>query len=226
MAIPFRSRLARKARLFSGEVDQVDVPGVRGRFRRAGRPRAADRDAAARHSDHLSRGGTLRVVVNGGFAEVGPAGLTVLADFAVPVEDFDKALARQPRWTRHEESAAKAPEGATQDKLTHRSISSSRCRANCTLTHPGAGTRVVPRCDTISDRIRGGHAPRRAGRRIASAITSRQTSEFLHHALVDRALERHDEGGQVGDRLPAPGHEFGLVPAAGMRDVDLAARRR
>jgi len=32
------------------------------------------------------------VVVNGGFAEVGPSGLTVLADTAVPVEEFDQAV--------------------------------------------------------------------------------------------------------------------------------------
>jgi len=30
--------------------------------------------------------------VNGGFAEVGPAGLTVLADTAVPLEAFDRAV--------------------------------------------------------------------------------------------------------------------------------------
>jgi F-type H+-transporting ATPase subunit epsilon len=33
----------------------------------------------------------MRVVVNGGFAEVSPAGLTVLADLAVPVDEFDQA---------------------------------------------------------------------------------------------------------------------------------------
>ena len=37
-------------------------------------------------------GGALRVVIDGGFAEVGPSGLTVLADRAVPVEEFDPAL--------------------------------------------------------------------------------------------------------------------------------------
>ena len=32
------------------------------------------------------------MVVNGGFAEVGPAGLTVLADMAVPADEFDVAV--------------------------------------------------------------------------------------------------------------------------------------
>jgi F-type H+-transporting ATPase subunit epsilon len=37
-----------------------------------------------------------KIVVNGGFAEVNPAGLTVLADKAVALEDFDRdELARE-----------------------------------------------------------------------------------------------------------------------------------
>lgn len=77
--------------LFSGEVTQVDVPGSEGDFGvLAGhapivttlRPGIlviyAERDA-------------LRIVIDGGFAEVGPAGLTVLADMAVPVDEFDVA---------------------------------------------------------------------------------------------------------------------------------------
>jgi F-type H+-transporting ATPase subunit epsilon len=77
--------------LFSGEVTQVDVPGSEGDFGvLAGhapivttlRPGIlviyADRNA-------------LRIVIDGGFAEVGPAGLTVLADMAVPVDEFDVA---------------------------------------------------------------------------------------------------------------------------------------
>ena len=38
--------------------------------------------AAARHPDGLSGGEQTRLVVLGGFAEVGPSGLTVLADVA------------------------------------------------------------------------------------------------------------------------------------------------
>ena len=78
--------------LFSGEVDQVDVPGSEGDF-----------GVLAGHAPLVAtvrpgvlvmyrEGGELRVVINGGFAEVNPAGLTVLADMAVPVEEFDRGL--------------------------------------------------------------------------------------------------------------------------------------
>jgi F-type H+-transporting ATPase subunit epsilon len=77
--------------LFSGEVTQVDVPGSEGDF-----------GVLAGHAPIVTtlRPGilviygerdALRIVVGGGFAEVGPAGLTVLADMAVPVDEFDVA---------------------------------------------------------------------------------------------------------------------------------------
>jgi F-type H+-transporting ATPase subunit epsilon len=77
--------------LFSGEVTQVDVPGSEGDF-----------GVLAEHAPLVTtlRPGilviygerdALRIVVGGGFAEVGPAGLTVLADMAVPVDEFDVA---------------------------------------------------------------------------------------------------------------------------------------
>ena len=105
--------------LFSGEVNQVDVPGSEGDF-----------GVLAGHAPLMTtlrpgilvlhgEGGALQVVVNGGFAEVGAAGLTVLADIAVPVEDFEVS-----RLTdiieRAEEDVAKAEEGATRDKLVRR----------------------------------------------------------------------------------------------------------
>jgi F-type H+-transporting ATPase subunit epsilon len=77
--------------LFSGVVTQVDLPGSEGDF-----------GVLAGHAPIVTtlRPGILtvfedrsemRVVVNGGFAEVSPAGLTVLADLAVPVDEFDQA---------------------------------------------------------------------------------------------------------------------------------------
>src|SRR5437016_989171 len=77
--------------LFSGLVDQVDVPGSEGDF-----------GVLAGHAPLMTtlrpgilvlhrEGGALKVVVNGGFAEVNPQGLTVLADVAMPVEDSDDA---------------------------------------------------------------------------------------------------------------------------------------
>jgi F-type H+-transporting ATPase subunit epsilon len=83
--------------LFSGEVDQVDIPGTEGDF-----------GVLAGHAPTVSalRPGIMRVTVNnqtqnmvvlGGFAEVSSDGkLTVLADLADSVEDFDRdALAER-----------------------------------------------------------------------------------------------------------------------------------
>ena len=70
---------------FSGEVDQVDVPGAEGDFGvlaghapfmttlKEGRVKAYDGDE------------TLVFEVRGGFADVTPAGLTILAEYAAPV---------------------------------------------------------------------------------------------------------------------------------------------
>ena len=78
--------------LFSGEVDQVDVPGSEGDF-----------GVLAQHAPLVAtlKPGILtvhsgnnrqRIVVFGGFAEVSPAGLTVLADNAVPIDELDAAM--------------------------------------------------------------------------------------------------------------------------------------
>ena len=78
--------------LFSGEVDQVDVPGMEGDF-----------GVLADHAPlvALLRPGVLtvkvgadaqRIVILGGFAEVSPQGLTVLADYATSLEDLDLAM--------------------------------------------------------------------------------------------------------------------------------------
>jgi F-type H+-transporting ATPase subunit epsilon len=105
--------------LFAGDVGQVDLPGSEG-----------DLGVLAGHAPLVTalrpgiivvfrEGGDLRVVVNGGFAEVGPSGLTVLADMAVPVEEFDAAvLAGEIKDT--EEGFADAAEGWQRDKLANR----------------------------------------------------------------------------------------------------------
>ena len=75
---------------FSGEVDQVDVPGAEGDF-----------GVLAGHAPLIALlrpgimtvyagGEQTKLVVLGGFAEVGPDGLTVLADVATSVEDVDR----------------------------------------------------------------------------------------------------------------------------------------
>ena len=102
--------------LFSGDVDQVDLPGAEG-----------DMGILAGHAPLVT---TLRpgivtifregrrepVVVTGGFAEVGPGGLTVLADRAVPRESFDLAVL-SAEIKDAEEDVADATDPAVRDKL-------------------------------------------------------------------------------------------------------------
>jgi F-type H+-transporting ATPase subunit epsilon len=103
--------------LFSGDVDQVDVPGTEGDF-----------GVLAGHAPFVTtvrpgilviqgERGAMRVVVDGGFAEIGPTGLTVLADKAVPVEDFDRA-ALAAAIKHAEEDGAAEKDDRKRDKLT------------------------------------------------------------------------------------------------------------
>ena len=76
---------------FSGEVDQVDVPGVEGRFRRARRP-CAGRGGDPAGILTVTTGGThQKIIVLGGLAEVSDKGLTVLADVATSLQELDRA---------------------------------------------------------------------------------------------------------------------------------------
>jgi F-type H+-transporting ATPase subunit epsilon len=100
--------------LFSGDVDQVDLPGAEG-----------DMGILAGHAPLVTtlrpgivtifRGGRSEpIVVIGGFAEVSPEGLTVLADKAVARADFDLALlANEIKDT--EEDVADAKDDAQRD---------------------------------------------------------------------------------------------------------------
>jgi F-type H+-transporting ATPase subunit epsilon len=102
--------------LFSGDVEQVDLPGAEG-----------DMGILAGHAPLVTTlrpgivtvfNGSARVpiVVIGGFAEVGPAGLTVLADKAVAREDFDmQMLAGEIKDA--EEDVADSTDDAQRDRL-------------------------------------------------------------------------------------------------------------
>lgn len=103
--------------LFSGDVDQVDLPGAEG-----------DLGILAGHAPLVTvlrpgivtiyRGGAREpIVVTGGFAEVGPSGLTVLADRAVARDDFDlESLGAEIKDA--EEDVADATDEAERDKLS------------------------------------------------------------------------------------------------------------
>jgi F-type H+-transporting ATPase subunit epsilon len=75
---------------FSGEVDQVDVPGVEGDFGvLAGHAPVV---AAVRPGIlTVTSGGThQKIIVLGGLAEMSDNGLTVLADVATSIEELDR----------------------------------------------------------------------------------------------------------------------------------------
>ncbi len=105
--------------VFSGEVEQVDVPGAEGDF-----------GVLAGHAPMVTTlrpgvltvkaaGGEQKIVVLGGFAEVSAKGLTVLADTANSLADFDRAvLAAQIG--EMEQRIAKMEPGNELDKLITR----------------------------------------------------------------------------------------------------------
>lgn len=76
---------------FTGEVDQVDVPGVEGDFGvLAGHAPVV---AAIRPGIlTVTTGGThQKIIVLGGLAEMSESGLTVLADVATSIDELDRA---------------------------------------------------------------------------------------------------------------------------------------
>ena len=97
MAEPMQFDLVSPERLLvSAEVESVVVPGSEGYF-----------TVLARHAPLISTlkpglvevkelsGAVRKFFVRGGFADVTPAGLTLLAEQAIPLEDFDNAALEQ-----------------------------------------------------------------------------------------------------------------------------------
>ena len=104
---------------FSGEVDQVDVPGSEGDF-----------GVLAGHAPLIAllrpglmtvyvAGDKTQLVVLGGFAEVGPDGLTVLADVATSLEDIDRAVL-QEQIAKMEQDIKEMVQGSALDKAITR----------------------------------------------------------------------------------------------------------
>jgi F-type H+-transporting ATPase subunit epsilon len=105
--------------IFSGDVDQVDVPGEEGEF-----------GVFAGHAPYVAtlkpgvltiygEGEPKRIVVYGGTAEMGSAGLTVLAEQAVPVADLNAEMIAQSI-KNAEEDIADAENDVARDKAKSR----------------------------------------------------------------------------------------------------------
>jgi F-type H+-transporting ATPase subunit epsilon len=105
--------------IFTGDVDQVDVPGAEGEF-----------GVFAGHAPYVATlkpgvltiygtGEPQRIVVYGGLAEMGSAGLTVLAEQAVPVAELNAdAIAESIK--NAEEDITDADNDAARDKANSR----------------------------------------------------------------------------------------------------------
>jgi F-type H+-transporting ATPase subunit epsilon len=104
---------------FSGEVDQVDVPGAEGDFGvLAGHAPLIALIRPGLMTVHAG-GEQTRLVVLGGYAEVGPDGLTVLADVATSVEDLDRA-SLQSQIAQMEQDIKEMVQGSELDRMIAR----------------------------------------------------------------------------------------------------------
>jgi F-type H+-transporting ATPase subunit epsilon len=108
-------------RLFAGDVDMVVVPGEEGDF-----------GVLPKHAPFMSviRSGAIivtidgvseRTFIHGGFAEVTPDGLTILADEAIPVSEIDVAALEQDLKNAQEDLGVAKSEAdieQAQDRMT------------------------------------------------------------------------------------------------------------
>jgi F-type H+-transporting ATPase subunit epsilon len=104
--------------VYSGEVEHVVVPGTEGEF-----------GVLAGHAPLIAmlRPGVVKILgpdeqdilVVGGFAEVCPEGLTILADRAVPLAEVDPSVIAEEIQDA-EEDVADATDDATRDRLQHK----------------------------------------------------------------------------------------------------------
>mgnify|MGYP003639618100 CR=1 FL=1 len=108
-------------RLFAGDVDMVVVPGEEGDF-----------GVLPKHAPFMSviRSGAIivtvdgvseRTFIHGGFAEVTPDGLTILAEEAIPVSEIDVAALEQDLKNAQEDLGVAKSEAdieLAQDRMT------------------------------------------------------------------------------------------------------------
>lgn len=120
MAESFQFELVSPERLLMAEpVEQVVVPGSEGQFT-VMKGHAPFMTTLRPGVIDIVRGGkTSRIFVRGGFADANAAGLTVLAEMAIPVEEINPAqLAQEVK--NAEEDVADAKDGATRDAAEER----------------------------------------------------------------------------------------------------------
>lgn len=85
------SLVAPERELVNEEVDQVDVPGAEGEFGVLPNHAPVMTIVQPGALRVYNNGAVRKIFVNGGFADVTPAGLTVLAEDAVDLTDVDPA---------------------------------------------------------------------------------------------------------------------------------------
>ena len=168
---------------FSGEVDQVDIPGVEGDFGvLAGH---APVIAAIRPGilTVMSGGSKQKIIVLGGLAEVSDKGLTVLADVATSIDELDRTQFAETISDMETKLAEK--EGSELDhaieKLDH--FKSIQHELNTTAMHQRRSqARALCRPD-----------PR-----------LREVSKLSRDREIDIAAERHHEISDTIETFPAP----------------------
>ena len=141
--------------IFSGEAEFVVLPGVDGRARHLPAAHAAahaDQARARCGSSCRTQDAEEFVFVQGGFLEVQPHHVTVLADTAIRAKDLDEVAALE---------AKKAAEEAMQNKTSERGDRARRGRAR----RRARAARGDPQAaSTAPDRATGRHARHRRGR--------------------------------------------------------------
>jgi len=105
--------------VFSGDVQQVDLPGAEGEFGVLENHAPVVATLRPGILTVHTAGGAQRIVVLGGFAEVSASGLTVLAEVAETVADMDRAVLAT-RITDLEQRISKTDAGAELDKMITR----------------------------------------------------------------------------------------------------------
>lgn len=103
---------------FSGEVDQVDIPGVEGDFGVMAGHAPVVASVRPGILTVTTGGSKQKIIVLGGLAEVNEKGLTVLADVATSIDELDRVAFAKDIAEMEEKLAEK--EGSALDRYIER----------------------------------------------------------------------------------------------------------